>query len=478
MTRSSDSNYGFTIRRMRGQVIDIRSQAQHWWNRCGGGDCVEAFWAGRCVNVRDTKLYPASPVQRWTSELWGELLDAVRAGGPLAVGMDSPYPTPAVEVVDELVLLNGDPRHQETLSFTLEEWNAFVVGVLAKAYEPDRLRSFAGVAVCGSGEIVELLPVAADSDSPAGRVDAETREGASTGEVVQTFAAGQPGSLLPYRICGPHCIDGHCCDTDSPAGRLDEDPAPPLGSPSIVSNPTAGQPGATNDGSLIWTEDTKLGEAQAPGKANVPHGQNPEVCGDCDCCWEPDCRHGCERPGCPCSSEAATAGQGPGFADRSEAGAGDSPSPGSSAPAAAPVLDEWQREDGFPRDEYFDAVVEALGELGIDFEDWRRDEDWEFNLGIARASYADGPMGWAKYGLWISWRTNEEDEPKHADDFSGLGWYWVPYSKSSQEALGDFAREFDGLAYLAEPADVAAAVADLIGVRQAAAPLVPTDGAS
>jgi hypothetical protein len=27
---------------------------------------------------------------------------------------------------------------------------------------------------------------------------------------------------------------------------------------------------------------------------------NPDVCDDCDCCWEPDCRHGCQRPNCPC----------------------------------------------------------------------------------------------------------------------------------------------------------------------------------
>ena len=46
------------------------------------------------------------------------------------------------------------------------------------------------------------------------------------------------------------------------------------------------------------------------------------------------------------------------------------------------------------------------------------------------------------------------------DDFTGLGWYWVPYSKP-QEALGDFTKEFD-LAYLAEPSEVAAAVWALV----------------
>lgn len=27
---------------------------------------------------------------------------------------------------------------------------------------------------------------------------------------------------------------------------------------------------------------------------------SPEACETCDCCWEPDCRHGCEQPNCLC----------------------------------------------------------------------------------------------------------------------------------------------------------------------------------
>jgi hypothetical protein len=45
---------------------------------CGGGACVEVFWAGRAVNVRDTKLDPLlSPVLRFEVRQWRELLAAI-----------------------------------------------------------------------------------------------------------------------------------------------------------------------------------------------------------------------------------------------------------------------------------------------------------------------------------------------------------------------------------------------------------------
>lgn len=183
--------------------------------------------------------------------------------------------------------------------------------------------------------------------------------------------------------------------------------------------------------------------------------------------------HKLSSPASPARTRAG-AGRlvGPELAGPTEAAAGTVGISGRAVPDAAAgeqaTLDEWQREDGFPRSEYFQAVIDALAAGGVDVEEWTREEDWEFNAKLAESSYMDGPLRWARYGLWLSWRVDELDEPAHADDFTGLGWYWVPYSKSEQEALGDFAREFDGLAYLAEPADVAAAVADLIRPRRAA----------
>lgn len=125
-----------------------------------------------------------------------------------------------------------------------------------------------------------------------------------------------------------------------------------------------------------------------------------------------------------------------------------------------PELDPWQGEDGFPKDEYFEAVADALAAELIDVEHWWRDEPWDVSFSLEYETYQDGPLSWAEHGLYITWRTEEDDEPKHADDFNGLGWYWVPYSKP-QTALGDFAKQFE-LPYLAEPAEVAKAVADLI----------------
>ncbi|MCA1191674.1 hypothetical protein [Saccharopolyspora sp. 6V] len=122
-------------------------------------------------------------------------------------------------------------------------------------------------------------------------------------------------------------------------------------------------------------------------------------------------------------------------------------------------LSQWQREDGMPADAYFDAVAEELAERGINVASGGREEGWDFTIEIARESYSDGPLGWATYGLYVVWRCDEHDEPKGQDDFTGLGWYWVPHS--TRDALGDYAKQFD-LPYLAEPAEVAAAVQILI----------------
>jgi hypothetical protein len=136
------------------------------------------------------------------------------------------------------------------------------------------------------------------------------------------------------------------------------------------------------------------------------------------------------------------------------------PMPEAMASDDMPQLDPWQREDGFPSDEYFDAVESAFLAAGIHIDWSSREEDWEYNVKLAEDVYADGPLAWAVHGLFISWRCDQDDEPTHADDFTGLGWYWVPYSKP-QTACGDFAKDL-ALPYLAEPADVAAAVAALV----------------
>lgn len=123
-------------------------------------------------------------------------------------------------------------------------------------------------------------------------------------------------------------------------------------------------------------------------------------------------------------------------------------------------LDPWQRPDGFPSDTYFKAVVDALNAAGIPVKHSSREEDWEFVIELDPSAYASGPLSWAEHGLYVSWRCDDECEPGHADDFDGLGWFWVPYSRP-HTAAGDFVRQFP-LPFLAEPGEVAAAVAALV----------------
>lgn len=126
----------------------------------------------------------------------------------------------------------------------------------------------------------------------------------------------------------------------------------------------------------------------------------------------------------------------------------------------------WQRDDGFPTEDYFACVAEALAEVGVDIEGCTRESDTEFTIDLDPRCYLGGPLDWSWLGLTVSWRCGDDDKPTRVDDFTGPGWHWVPYTGGGAVS----AREFDGLGYLAEPGDVAAAVADLIGLgRQAQA---------
>jgi hypothetical protein len=58
-----------------------------------------------------------------------------------------------------------------------------------------------------------------------------------------------------------------------------------------------------------------------------------------------------------------------------------------------------------------------------------RDEPCEYRVEISREAYSHGPMSWADHGLFLVWRCDEEDAPRHACDFSGAGWCWVPYTQ-------------------------------------------------
>lgn len=125
------------------------------------------------------------------------------------------------------------------------------------------------------------------------------------------------------------------------------------------------------------------------------------------------------------------------------------------------TLSRWQdpKNDGYPTDEYFDAVIKALETAGITIYDAWRDEPYDYTIKLGDSEAA--ALDYAS--VYVSWRVGEESEPLTGDwqTIGGIrGWYWVPYSRDDK-AGGDFAKSFD-LPILAEPEQVAAAVAELV----------------
>lgn len=119
-------------------------------------------------------------------------------------------------------------------------------------------------------------------------------------------------------------------------------------------------------------------------------------------------------------------------------------------------LDRWQQPDnGFPTLDYFKAVAGALEAAGIRLEDWHNDEGWVAAFAVDRDQIdPDGGVDKPQRGAFLAWRCGEDDDPKHADDFTGQGWFWCPCTDADQR--GDYLVSLS-LSYLAEPADVAAA---------------------
>ncbi|MFC7330800.1 hypothetical protein [Marinactinospora rubrisoli] len=112
----------------------------------------------------------------------------------------------------------------------------------------------------------------------------------------------------------------------------------------------------------------------------------------------------------------------------------------------------WLGDDGWPTDEYFEAVSAALDADGVDH-DWWRDEEWSVTYVIDPDSYTSGPMWWATHGLHIIWSGDEHEGLERA------AWEWVPYTRP--HALGDRVEPLGAVA-LDDPANVAAAVVKLI----------------
>lgn len=136
-------------------------------------------------------------------------------------------------------------------------------------------------------------------------------------------------------------------------------------------------------------------------------------------------------------------------------------------------LDGWQHPDGFPKSAYFTAVAEALAAAGVELEIWHNDEAWNAAFVVDRNQVdPDGGNGeMPQRGMFAAWKCDEDDQPKHADDFTGEGWYWCPCTDADKH--GDYVVSLN-LPWLAEPADVAAAVVavlrDEYGVTVTTAP--------
>jgi hypothetical protein len=128
--------------------------------------------------------------------------------------------------------------------------------------------------------------------------------------------------------------------------------------------------------------------------------------------------------------------------------------------SSAPELDHERRAAHVPPGTYFDAVAEAIEAAGIALGDWYRDEDRAAVYEIDPSDVDRGPLtAIAPRGLFVGWVRPE------LGSLAGLevagGWFWVPFSGNRYSQLPE-ARPLAGLACLAEPADVAAAVRGIV----------------
>lgn len=233
-------------------------------SRCVQGDCLEARRVDEVVVVRDSKLGNLV-LQRWTDDEWQRLLAAVVARGP--VGIDDDYrrlvghvgcwppigqAKTGVDIHGAEVRL-GMHRH-ETLTFTFEEWNAFVAGVLAGEFNLDVLKASAGTGVWTAGD--------------AGSV----RRGDGSG-LAATGADGPPGAPVAASGPGPTVAPG--VSDEVAAHRHDAATVPAAGEVACLPSSAAPEAGplpvdpvsfilSTEKGDL---DPSAVGESYLPGAA-------------------------------------------------------------------------------------------------------------------------------------------------------------------------------------------------------------------
>jgi hypothetical protein len=233
---SSDSANCVEVSWARSSACHQGSCVEVGWtasSRCAGGDCVQVRHDDGVVYVRDSKLGDDSPVQEWPLTYWEFLCDAIVADLPRFSGYRKLDDGGCVE-------LRWAHIHPAPLIFDASEWKAFVLGVRAGEFDPDRLSE--GVA----------------SEPPSGGSDRAATGTAEQGcGAVPVAAESSPPDDWFARQ-----LDADCASIDSPAGRLAG-----RGSLLPASTPddprSGGQPGPYV-AEITWSEDPSLGEPQGP----------------------------------------------------------------------------------------------------------------------------------------------------------------------------------------------------------------------
>jgi hypothetical protein len=213
---------------------------------CAGGDCVQVRHDDDVVYVRDSKLGDDSPVQEWPLTYWEFLCDAIVADLPRFSGYR--------KLDDGGVELRWEHIHPAPLIFDDGEWKAFVLGVRAGEFDPEKLSE--GVSA-GSGS------VAGSGEAATGAVDGSG------------WSSDGPGSPVPVAAQKPLADAAWSREflANAPAASADGSglrPSPATGTGDGLRGgvpvPVAAELGSLDDelDTLIWSEDPSLGEPQGP----------------------------------------------------------------------------------------------------------------------------------------------------------------------------------------------------------------------
>jgi hypothetical protein len=245
-------------------------------SRCAGGDCVQVRHESDVVYVRDSKLGEDSPVQEWPLTYWEFLCDAIVADLPRFSGFR--------KLDDGGVELRWAHIHPAPLIFDAGEWKAFVLGVRAGEFDPDRLTERFQSSSSRRGVAEEDREGSGGVAGPDQAADGSgLRPSLATGAGEAGAASSRPAPVAADRWprcteCGDYLREFPAAAQDVPAGRY-VDPIP-----RSADHPRTGQPGPLDDRIDLLLNFPELVEAVAcaeyeydnestPGGWYVPWGE-------------------------------------------------------------------------------------------------------------------------------------------------------------------------------------------------------------